>query len=100
MALNRLVVVLLALALLLFGLLMVSDLLAALHDADEYRYVHGRSLGRYLLEDSLLLLVCVAGAVGGGLYTLGGDRFRRGAWVTYGACALLALWLLLYYLRA
>jgi hypothetical protein len=96
--LNRLVVALLALGLLLFALLMVGDLLAALHDADEY--THGRSLTRYLLEDSFLLLVGLAGAVGGGLYALGGERFAKGAWLTYGATGLLILWLLLYYSRS
>ena len=97
---NRLVVALLALLLLLFAVHMVNDLLAAIHDADEYRQVHGRSLTRYVLEDSFLILVGLAGAVGGGLYALGGGRFGKGAWLTYGAAGLLVLWILLYYLRS
>jgi hypothetical protein len=96
--LNRLVVAVLALGLLLFALLMVGDLLAAIHDAQEY--THGRSLGRYLLENSLLILIGLTGAVGGLLYSLGGDRFRKGSWLAYGSGALLALWLLLYSLRS
>jgi hypothetical protein len=97
---NRLMVALLALLLLLFALHMVNDMLAALHDADEYRFVHGRSLTRYLLEDSLLLLISLAGAVGGGLYALGSARFGKGAWLTYGTSAFLVLWILLYYFRS
>lgn len=97
---RRLTVAMLAVALLLFALLMVNDLLAALHDADEYRDVQGRSLTRYVAEDSLLLLISLAGALAGGLYGLGGRRFARGAWLTYGAALFLVLWMLLYYLRS
>ena len=99
-ALNRLMVALLALLLLLFALHMVNDLLAALHDADEYRLVHGRSLTRYVVEDSFLILLGLAGALGGLLGALGGERFARGAWLAYGASCLLVLWILLYWLRA